>query len=137
MDVLEEVAVDRAQVRQIEVVAGNRLQNSVSRVESLDPVEGAWIAEAKAVLEDGPLGIDVRIVTHFFASERANALMCARRCSAVHPSRSNISNIAMSSASKGLPSISCRFIASSRSWRSSATSAGESFFSVTSLLRNL
>src|SRR4051812_46370366 len=121
--------MDGAEMHEVEIAARDRLGRAVGHVQAFNAIEVAGIDEIQKISERYRARINVGIVAlaHFLASLRASPVMWARRCSCVQPSRSNISNMAMSSASRGLPSISCRFIASSRSLRSAATSALESF----------
>jgi hypothetical protein len=74
VDVLEQMAMDRAEVSKVEVAARHRLGRAVGDIETLDDQDHG-IDEAKAVSERYRPWLNVRIVAvpHFLASLRASA----------------------------------------------------------------
>ena len=125
IQVLEQMPADGAQMGKAEAPAGNALGGTLDYQPPLDGLKPSRPVDPELVTENRGAGIGIPVVFgHSAARARTWARMWARRRSCVQPSRSNISNIATSTASSGLPSISCRRMAARSRWRASAAAGG-------------
>lgn len=68
VDILKQVPVDRAQMRQVEFAGRRSFGKALRHQHAFGPIEFGAVANSKIVLEDGRAGIDVRIVAHSAAS---------------------------------------------------------------------
>ena len=128
VDVLEQVAVNGAQMGKVEVAARNGFEKPLGDELPFRCLQRAGIPDVQLVAENCECRrIAVFGVAHSAATMRRRFSICcsmwARRSSGGHSSRSNISNMASSSGESGLPSIACKWAASAS--RPSAAARGE------------
>ena len=114
VDVLEQVVVDRLQVDEVEIARRHRLKKALGDKLAFRCLQRRGGPDVQPVAENGVVGrIAVIAVAHSAAATRPRRrTIWARRRSGDHPSRSNIRNMTISSAVRGLPSIACKCAAS-------------------------
>ena len=117
VDVLEQVAMDRLEVDEVEIARRHGLNKASGDEPAFRRLQRLGVPDVQPVAENGVVRrIAVVAVPHSAAATRPRSLIrrriWARRRSGDHPSRSNISNMAISSAVRGLPSIACKCAAS-------------------------
>ena len=117
VDVLEQVAVDRLQVGEVEIARRHGLKKALGDKLAFRRLQRRGGPDVQPVAKNGVVRrIAVVAVAHSAAATRPRSpirrAIWARRRSGDHPSRSNISNMAISSAVRGLPSIACKCAAS-------------------------
>jgi hypothetical protein len=112
VNILEQTAVDGAQVIEVEIAAGNPMRGAVGREESFGFLQRSGVFQSELVSQNACSATNIGIARHSAASGVVKGWnddsMWARRRSCSHSSFSNISNIATSSGFGGLPSISCK-----------------------------
>ena len=118
VQVLKQVTVNSAEVVEIEITSGRALGYALGHNEPLDLIQTGGVLQTQLVPEHRGPRINIGIVAaHSAANATAWARICARRCAWDQALRSNISNIAISAAFNGLPSIGCSRSAARRRLR--------------------